>query len=112
MYFIYNIQYGIVYLCDDGDTLSQLKLDLTLEVGRYRISAVNYEMYTDLQNQIRNLTSSSSSDLNYLTTKTSNALTEMRDSLNNARLIETNIRRLEPDFRSPITVINYLRIFR
>jgi hypothetical protein len=65
----------------------------------------------DLKNQIINSTSSNS-DLSYLTTKASNALGEMRDSLNNARSIETNIRRLEPDFRSPITSINYLRVYR
>jgi|SRR6185437_3529485 len=111
LYIIYNIYYGTVYLCDDGDSLSQLKLDLTLEVGRYRISVVNYEMYMDIKNQIINSTSSNS-DLSYLTTKLNNALGEMRDSLNNARLIETNIRRLEPDFRSPITSINYLRVYR
>jgi len=111
IYILYNTYYGTVYLCDDGDTLSRLKLDLTFEVGRYRISTVKYEMYMDLKNQITSLTSTSN-DLNYLTNKASNALTEMRDSLDNARLIETNIRRLDPSFRSPITSITYLRVFR
>ena len=107
----YNIFYGTLYLCDDGNTLSQLKLDLTLEVGRYRISTINYEMYMDLKNQIIS-SRSNNIDVNYLTNKASNALSDMRDSLNNARLIETNIRRLEPTFRSPITSITYLRVFR
>lgn len=110
-YFFYIFSFD-VFLCDDGDSLNQLKLDLTLEVARFRISTVNYEMYTDLKNQISNLPSNIDSDLNYLANKASNALQEMRNSLDNARLIETNIRRLEPDFRSPITTISYLRIGR
>jgi hypothetical protein len=110
IFILYNKYNGTVYLCDDGDSLSQLKLDLTFEVGRYRISTINYEMYMDLKNQINSI--STNSDLNYLTTKVSNALAEINDSLNNARLIETNIRRLEPSFRSPITSITYLRVFR
>jgi hypothetical protein len=109
---IYIIYFGPVYLCDDGDSLNQMKLDLTLEVARYRIATVNYEMYIDLKNQISNLPSNTNNDLDILGYKVSNSLQEMRDSLNNAQLIETNIRRLEPDFRSPITTINYLRIGR
>jgi hypothetical protein len=108
---LYSIYFGPIYLCDDGDTLNQLKMDLTLEVGRHRISTVNYEMYMDLKNQVLN-TTTNNSDVNYLTNKVWQALGEMRDSLNNARTIETNIRRLEPSFRSPITTINYLRVFR
>lgn len=111
IFILYSIYFGPIYLCDDGDTLSQLKMDLTLEVGRYRISTVNYEMYIDLKNQVINSTTNNN-DANYLNNKASEALGEMRDSLNNARTIETNIRRLEPSFRSPITSISYLRVFR
>jgi hypothetical protein len=42
--------------------------------------------------------------------KANSKLIEMNESLNRVRTIENNIRRLEPNFQSPIRAIRYPRI--
>jgi len=69
-------------------------------------------MYMDMKSQIMNTRSHSEGDVNYLTSKANSKLQEMNNSLSNIRSIEANIRVLEPRFRSPVTLINYLRIGR
>lgn len=65
-----------------------------------------------MKSQIMNTRSHSEGDVNYLTSKANSKLQEMNNSLSNIRSIEANIRVLEPRFRSPVTLINYLRIGR
>jgi hypothetical protein len=99
------------YLCD-GSFLSQLKLNLTYETSVYRHNHVTYEYLVDLKNQMENLPSDlrNLEDEEYMVNKANSKLIEMNESLNRVRTIENNIRRLEPNFQSPIRAIRYPRI--
>lgn len=99
------------YLCDSS-FLSQLKLNLTYETSVYRHNHVTYEYLVDLKNQMENLPSDlrNLEDEEYMVNKANSKLIEMNESLNRVRTIENSIRRLEPNFQSPITAIRYPRI--
>lgn len=54
---VYKIYFGTVLLCDDTDIslLYELKNKLTVEVANYRIASVKVEEYSDLQEQLKEI---------------------------------------------------------
>lgn len=116
IFILYKILFGCVIYCDSNDveTLYELKLNLTGETAKYRSSVIYYEFFTDLHNQVTGR-SVNQRNIDQEQTYISSAIelyTKMEESLMKIREIETSIRRIEPNFQSPIQPISYLRIGR
>ena len=116
LYMVCRSQTHFIVLCDDdGYTLYNLKVDLTLEAANYRKSLVDYELYTDLLNQLRGrsyLMGRDPAAEQNLLANANYALTKLNQSLDRVRDIEGNIRIISPGFRSPITQISFPRVGR
>ena len=102
-----------ILLCDDnGWHLSGLKISLTIDVGNYRTSLVQYEMYSDLYNQYTGRPVRDYAEEETVSQLANAAHQRMNESLANARYYENQIRAIQPWFRSPITQVNFPRIGR
>lgn len=115
VYIIYNIYTSPFLLCDDGESLrnlTQLKLDLSYEVSNYRHENVTYEYLVDIKDQAESLPMENRNlkDERYLAGKIHSKLSDMNESLTKIRRIESEIRKLEPSFQSPVRAIYYPRI--
>jgi hypothetical protein len=112
-FIIYKSYFDTITLCD-GETIYQLKANLTLETAKYRIAIVNYEFNIDLYHQAagRPIYEREPEVEQTLVCSAKNTLTEMKESLAKIREIETSIRKIEPGFLSPIQPISHLRIGR
>lgn len=109
----YRIYFEPVMLCDDnGWTLFQLKSEITAEVGNYRTAVVKCEQYNDLKAQLEAFKRSEASYSNPDTEKI------ISDNLKNweankwrylgkVRHLESSIRKIEPNFQSPVNTFNY-----
>lgn len=115
IYIVYNIYTCPILLCDDGENLrilTQLKFDLSYEISRYRTHNISYEYLVDIKKigedvpmENRNL-----EDERYLAGQIRGKLSDMNGSLNNVRKIESEIRKLDPNFQSPMRAIYYPRV--
>lgn len=91
-----------------------LKIDLTTEVHGYRLYVINYELFTDVYNQ---MTLRPMAQRDYAkevqlldcARKTFEDMTESHSKLTN---LVNRIRSIDPSFQSPIQSINYLRVIR
>jgi hypothetical protein len=100
-------------LCDDNGTyLSDLKINLTVETAKYRVELVKHELCSDLHYQYggRRFRDYHAEDSVYRLAN--EAHQKMTDILARIRNIERSITALQPDFRSPITSINFPRVGR
>jgi hypothetical protein len=99
-------------LCDSGETLYDLKVDLTAETHGYRVHIINYEYLKDIHNQ---MTTRPMSERNYngeiaILEGANKALRGAQESFSKITELEGRIKVIEPSFRSPLQAINYLRV--
>ena len=108
-------------LCDginQTETLFELKYKLTTEVGNYRAATIKCEECYDLKDQLEAFKCSQSGYSNSQTEQAISKnliawLTNKTKSLITIRDLETSIRKIEPNFQSPIgNFIYYPRISR
>jgi len=118
IYIVYNIYTSPIFLCDDGDgilkALTQLKFNLTQEVSTYRHHNVTYEYLVDVKDQAESLPIKNRNfeDERYLAGKIHSKLSDMNESLSKIRSIESEIRRLDPNFYLPMRSVYYPRVGR
>jgi hypothetical protein len=118
LFIIYSIYFDTVTLCDDnGFLLYEFKTHLTSEVARYRTAIINYECYSDLREQLTNISTPRFIDFNKeqaLDSQIRVSQLHMRESLTKIRQIESNIRIIEPGFKSAINYssMDYINFFR
>jgi hypothetical protein len=108
----YQIYFGSIILCDSGETLYDLKVNLTTETHGYRVHIINYEYLTDIHNQ---MTTRPMSERNYngeiaILEGANKALSDANETFRRITEIEGRIKVIEPNFRSPLQAINYLRV--
>jgi|ERR1700738_19805 len=114
VYILLFIYFADPCLCDSGETLYDLKVNLSTETHGYRVHVINYEMIMDTYNLMtrRNLSDRNfQAEVDFLHA----ARHIMRDiSASSGRIDQmvTRIRALEPTFESPLQAINYLRVTR
>lgn len=117
VYIVYMIYYTPIMLCDDnGWTLYELKTKLTSEVAKYRISNINVEKYYDLHEQLKQISHPNYRNISLEEEYINNIkkwISEYNESLTKINQLETSIKRIEPDFKSPISINhNYPRVGR
>jgi hypothetical protein len=85
--------------------LYEFKTSLTTEVARYRTAIVNLEQYTDLREQLADISTPNFRNIDQeelLDRKIRVSQLQIRESLIKVRQIENNIRIIDPGFRSAI----------
>jgi hypothetical protein len=109
----YRVYFEPIALCDDnGYSLFQLKVEITSETGNYRAAVVKCEQYQDLKEQVDTYRQSEPDYDSYdAETKISKKLKDYQADkikcLAKVRELETTIRKIEPDFQSPVGNFNY-----
>lgn len=79
------------------------------------MSVVNHVFYTDLYNELCNYSRPNFRNFsleNHLLSNIAYTQDKAHETLNNVRVLEYNIRRHEPEFRSPISVNYYPLVSR
>lgn len=114
LFIIYQICFGSVILCDGGESLFDLKMNLTGELHSYRVHIANYEYFTDSHNQMVNRPGSERNiERELIVLDSANrVLIDLNETYSKIRSIEGRIRIIEPGFQSPLQAINYLRVTR
>lgn len=118
IYITYSVYTSPMLLCDDSDdilrVLTQLKFNLSYEVSNYRTHNIAYEYLVDIKRIGEDLPMENRNfeDERYLAGKVHSKLSDMNGSLNKIRSIESEIRKLDPNFQSPMRAIYYPRVGR
>lgn len=116
LFLVFIIYSSPVMLCDDnGWTLFNLKTELTSELAKYRMSIVSIEQYSDLQEQLKEISRPNFRNFDlekYYASEYQNAIKEYNQSLIKINNLEISIKSIEPDFKLPITSNYYGRIGR
>jgi len=111
LYLVYVVYLTPVILCDDNClTLYELKTKLTSEVANYRVSIINIEQYSDLQEQLKQISRPNFRNFNLeesYASKYHNAMRVHDQSITIINKLEASIKRIEPDFKSPLRFNNY-----
>ena len=112
IYIFIFIYFADPSLCQGNETLYDLKVNLTAENHGYRVHIINYEYLTDIHNQ---MTTRPMSERNYngeiaILEGANKALSDANESFRKITELEGRIKVIEPDFRSPLQAINYLRV--
>jgi hypothetical protein len=117
-FIIYSIHFDTVTLCDDsGFLLYEFKTSLIEEVSRYRKAVIDFDCYSQLRQELLNISQPNFRNFNleaYLDDNIRTAGIKIEDALIKVRNLESNIKILEPKFSSSITcnTIEYLNMFR
>jgi hypothetical protein len=117
LFLVFIIYSSPVMLCDDNvSNLYELKTQLTSELAKYRVSLVKIEQYTDLQQQLSQIPRPNYrnwDDLNeYYINKHNSAVNKKNQSLTILNSLEAAIKRIEPDFKTPVDSNYYGRVAR
>ena len=116
LFLLYIIYSTPVMLCDDNSwALFELKTQLTSEVAKYRISLVNIEQYSDLQEQLNQVSRPNFRNFRleeYYTNKYQDAIREHNQSITIINKLEASIKSIEPSFNSPLSLNYYTRVGR
>jgi|ERR1700738_1107325 len=112
LFITYQLCFGSIILCDGGETLYDLKVNLITETHGYRLHVINYEYFTDIHNQ---MTTRPMRERNYngeiaILEGANKALRDANESFRKITELEGSIKVIEPNFRSPLQAINYLRV--
>jgi hypothetical protein len=103
-------------LCEDnGWTLYELKAQLTSELANFRISLIKIEKYTDLQDQLKQISRPNFRNFNleeYYSNMYQNAILEHNQSITTIDKLEASIKKIEPGFIRPVDFNSYGRIGR
>jgi hypothetical protein len=108
-----SYSFSIIY-CDGGETMYSLKINLTTEVHSYRVHLVNYELFTDVYNQmvLRPMAERDYTNEVQLLDGSRKTFEYMTESYGKITNLVDRIRSLDPTFQSPLQSINYLRVGR
>jgi len=116
LFLVFIIYSSPVMLCDDnGWRLFELKSQLTSELAKYRISIISFEEYSDLQEQLNQISRPNFRNFSleeYYTNRIQNALKEQNQSITIINNLEASIKRIEPDFKTPIASNYFGRVGR
>jgi hypothetical protein len=116
LFLVFIVYSSPAMLCDDnGFTLIELKIKLTSELARFRISIVNIELYTDLQDQLKQITRPNFRNFSleeHYTNMYQKAIREYNQSTTIIDKLEASIKRIEPDFNRPVDFNSYGRVGR
>jgi hypothetical protein len=88
---------------------------LTSELAKYRISIISFEEYSDLQEQLNQISRPNFRNFSleeYYTNRIQNALKEQNQSITIINNLEASIKRIEPDFKTPIASNYFGRVGR
>jgi hypothetical protein len=92
-----------------------LKNQLTSELAKYRISLINIEQYSDLQEQLKQISRPNFKNFNleeYYTNMCQNAIKEHDESITSIKNLEVSIKKIEPNFKTPISSSYFGRVGR
>jgi hypothetical protein len=92
-----------------------LKTQLTSELAKYRISLINIEQYSDLQEQLKQISRPNFRNFNleeYYTNMCQNAIKEHDKSITIINNLEASIKSIEPNFKTPISSSYFGRVGR
>jgi len=116
LFVVFIIYSSPVMLCDDnGWTLYELKNQLTSELAKYRVSLINIEQYSDLQEQLKQISRPNFRNFNleeHYTNMCQKAIMEHNKALTNLNNLEASIKRIEPNFNMPVTCNYHGRVGR
>jgi len=88
---------------------------LTSELAKYRISLISIEQYSDLQEQLKEISRPNFRNFSleeYYTNKCQSAIREHNQSIAIINNLEASIKRIEPNFNTPITSSYFGRVGR
>jgi len=114
IFITYRIYFEPVLLCDDhGYLLYELKRNLTKEIAKWRLADIECALYQDLQEQeTKFCLKVRTTDLDREEEIHNNliqSVAKMHNALSNMKDIENTIKKLDPNFKSPIDY-NFFRI--
>lgn len=116
LFLVFIIYSSPVMLCDDnGWTLYELKTQFTSELAKYRMSIISLEQYSDLQEQLKQISRPNFRNFSleeYYSSMYKNALREQNESITILDKIEASIKSIDPNFKRPMSSTYFGRVGR